>query len=263
VRSAEPKYSSIMRNVGKTIRAGNLLSDDGRTLIVAMDHGMIGITKGIEFMERVVESSIKGGADAVLITLGAAKRLAQKISGKLSMVLSIPFDPKYVELAAKIGADAVKTTYFGKVPLAWSDMARISSVAEAAEDWGVIYITEIVPMDEAGKTIYDLEVVKQAARIGSELGGDFVKTAYVGPASSYKAVVEASLTPIIVMGGPKMESPRDVLTMVKESLEAGAIGGAIGRNIWQYKDPEKMTKALAGIIHEDLSVEKALRLLEQ
>jgi len=257
------KYSGIMRSTGKVIRAGNLLADDGKTLVVAMDHGMIGITKGIEFMERVIDQVMKGGADAVLINLGAAKRLAPKLSGKLSMVLSIPFDPKYVELAAKIGADAVKTTYFGKVPLDWSQMEKISEVAEAAEDWGMIYMVEVVPTDESGKTIYDIEKVKQAARIGAELGGDIVKTAYVGPVSSYKDVVESCLVPIVVMGGPKMETVKDLLVMVKESVEAGAIGGAIGRNIWQYENPEKMTRAISAIIHEGVNIDEALKILEK
>lgn len=263
MRFEDLKYSCIMRNLGKMIRAGNLLADDGKTLVVALDHGMVGITHGIECMERVIDQVIRGGADGVLISLGAAKRLAPRLSGKLSIVLSIPFDPKYVELAAKMGVDAVKTTYFGKIPLDWDQMRKIGEVASAAEDWGMIYIVEVVPADDLDKPIYDLEKIKQAARIGAELGGDLVKTAYVGPPHLYrKEVVDSCLVPIVIMGGARMETEREVLTVVKESMEAGAIGGVIGRNIWQHSNPEKMTRAMSAIIHENLGVDEALRILE-
>jgi fructose-bisphosphate aldolase/2-amino-3,7-dideoxy-D-threo-hept-6-ulosonate synthase len=264
MRLEDLKYSSMTLNLGKIIRAGNLLADDGKALVVALDHGMIGITRGIEHMGRVIDQVMKGGADGVLITLGAAKRLALKLSGKISIVLSIPFDPKYVELAAKIGADAVKTMYFGKVPLEWDQMGKISEVAETAEDWGMIYMVEVVPVDESGKIIYDLEKIKQAARIGSELGGDIVKTAYVGPPSSYrKEVVDSCLAPIMIMGGPRMETARETLAIVKEAMDAGAVGGVIGRNIWQHTNPEKMTHVISAIIHENMEVDEALKILEE
>jgi DhnA family fructose-bisphosphate aldolase class Ia len=161
-----------------------------------------------------------------------------------------------------LGVDAVKTTYFGAVPLSEEKYNQFSSIARACEDWEMPWMAEVVPVDGERKIIYDVEMVKKAARIGSELGGDLVKTAYTGTVEEYKKIVRSCLTPIVVMGGPKMENIKDVLQMVKNSVEAGAAGGAIGRNIWQHMSPEKMAKAISSIIHENISVEKALKMLE-
>lgn len=89
-----------------------------------------------------------------------------------------------------------------------------------------------------------------------------MKTVYVGPVNEYRNVIETCPVPIVVMGGPKVSNEKEFLQMIKNSIEAGAIGGAIGRNIWQYKDPEKMTRAISKIIHEDITVEEALKILE-
>jgi fructose-bisphosphate aldolase/2-amino-3,7-dideoxy-D-threo-hept-6-ulosonate synthase len=250
------------KSVGKILRLAHILRDDGRTLVVAMDHGMMGITEGIEEALNVVEKVIEGEADAILVNLGVARKVAETVKGKIAVVLTIPYDPKYVELAAKLGVDAVKTTYFGPIPLSEEKYNQFSAIGRACEEWGMPYIAEVVPVDEKGKTIYDVETVKKAARIGAELGGDMVKTAYTGTVEEYRSIVKACPVPIVVMGGPKMENDKDVLQMVKNSVDAGAAGGAIGRNIWQHKDPAKMAKAISKIIHDNITVEEALKILK-
>lgn len=254
---SETDYSKI----DKIGRLRNIFSKDDKALIVAMDHGMIGNISGLEDIVKIAEKMMIGGADALLVTPAAGKYLVRKLGKKIPLVLSIPYDEKYVEYAVKLDADAVKTTYFGSVPLNWENMHMIWKVSLAAEEWGIPYIVEIVPCDEKGKIIYDVEKIKQAARIGAELGGDIVKTAYVGPPSRYQEVVKASFIPITVMGGPKMESVKEVLVMLKEAVEAGASGGTIGRNIWQHENPEKVVKALTCILHEGKDVEEALKMI--
>jgi DhnA family fructose-bisphosphate aldolase class Ia len=251
-----------MKKIGKNLRLNRILKSDGRTLVVAMDHGMGGTTEGIEDIVDVVRKMVEGGADAVMVNFGAVKRIVENFGGKIGIVLTIPFDPKYVEFAAKLGVDAVKTTYFGPVPLNEEKYNQFSSIGRACEEWCIPWMAEVVPVDAQGKTIYDVKVIKKAARIGSEVGGDIVKTAYAGTVEEYKDVVKSCLAPIVVMGGPKMESEKDVLQMVKNSVDSGAVGGAIGRNIWQHKDPTKMAKAISKIIHENITVEEALKILE-
>ena len=250
-------------NTGKVLRTGRIVAKDGKHLVIALDHGMIGMTKGIEDIEETVRKVTQGGADALLVNPGIAKKVASYASGKIGIVMTIPFDPSFVKLAVKLGVDAVKTTYFGSVPLSEDKYNQFSAIGLAAEEWGIPYMAEVVPVDAQGKTIYEIEEIKKAARIGAELGGDMVKTAYAGTPMEYRKVVKACPVPITVMGGPKMESIADLLKMVKDSIDAGAIGGTIGRNIWQYKDPEKMTRAIVKVIHENESVEEALKILRE
>jgi len=67
------------KSVGKILRLAHILRDDGRTLVVAMDHGMIGITEGIEEALNVVEKVIEGEADAILVNLGIARKVAETV----------------------------------------------------------------------------------------------------------------------------------------------------------------------------------------
>jgi fructose-bisphosphate aldolase/2-amino-3,7-dideoxy-D-threo-hept-6-ulosonate synthase len=252
-----------MPSIGKRLRLSRLTRKDGKTLIVAIDHGIVGITEGIENVLGIVEKVIEGGADAVLVNFGVARKIIEKFGGSVAIVLTIPFDPKYVELAVKMGVDAVKTTYFGPVPLSEDKYNKFSAVGQACEEWEIPWVAEVVPVDDQNKTIFEIEMIKKAARIGSEVGGDIIKTAYTGTPSDYRKVIEASLAPIVVMGGPKMENVKDVLQITKDSIDAGAIGGAIGRNIWQHKDPVKMTRAIVSVIHENATTEEALEILNR
>jgi class I fructose-bisphosphate aldolase/fructose-bisphosphate aldolase/2-amino-3,7-dideoxy-D-threo-hept-6-ulosonate synthase len=55
-----------MCNIGKILRLGHIVKDDNRTLIVALDHGFMGIIQGLEDIEKVISKVIAGGADAIM-----------------------------------------------------------------------------------------------------------------------------------------------------------------------------------------------------
>lgn len=58
-----------------------------------------------------------------------------------------------------------------------------------------------------------------------------------------------------------MDSDRDILEMVKGSVEAGGAGVSIGRNVFQHASPQKMIEAMSAIIHRDMSVDDAMKIL--
>ena len=60
-----------------------------------------------------------------------------------------------------------------------------------------------------------------------------------------------------------MDSDRDILEMVKGSIDAGGSGASIGRNVFQHQNPTKIVKALCSLVHEDATVEEALKVLDQ
>jgi fructose-bisphosphate aldolase/2-amino-3,7-dideoxy-D-threo-hept-6-ulosonate synthase len=47
--------------------------------------------------------------------------------------------------------------------------------------------------------------------------------------------------------------------MVRGAVDAGAAGVSMGRSIFQHDDPEAITRAVAGVLHDDLSAGDALR----
>ena len=102
-----------------------------------------------------------------------------------------------------------------------------------------------------------LDAVKLAARLGCELGADWVKVPYV---EGFQEVTASCYKPVVILGGSRSGSILEVFEEVKVALEAGAGGITMGRNIFESDDPRAMTAALAAMIHQDASVEEALEI---
>ncbi|MCD6312212.1 MAG: fructose-bisphosphate aldolase [Thaumarchaeota archaeon] len=251
--------------VDKILRMAEIFRRGKKTFIAAMDHGLfIGPVAGIKDVQKTVQEMLAGGADAFFFTPGIAKIVANHIAGKAGLVMSIPDDETSVIEAVKAGAVGVKTTYFGPVPLSQEKNRQLTRVAHACDEWNMVYVIEVAPMDpETNRLIYDPDVVAMAARIGAEIGGDIVKTVYTGNCETFRQVVESCPVPIVILGGPKVESDLEVLKWVKGCVDAGGAGVAMGRNIWQHENPRAMAKAISKILHENASVEEAYKELSK
>ncbi len=92
-------------------------------------------------------------------------------------------------------------------------------------------------------------IVAYGARIGLELGADIVKVKYTGSVESFRWVVQsASPTKVVMSGGPITKTDDEFLSRVKDVLKAGAVGIAVGRNVWQRKDPLSISEKIYRII---------------
>jgi putative autoinducer-2 (AI-2) aldolase len=74
----------------------------------------------------------------------------------------------------------------------------------------------------------------------------------------FDKVVNGCPVPVVIAGGPKCETEKEVLDFVYDGLQKGAIGVNLGRNIWQSPQPVAMAKALQALIHQNLNVKQAL-----
>jgi len=88
-----------------------------------------------------------------------------------------------------------------------------------------------------------------------------VKTLYTGNPDTFKTVVEGCPVPVIIAGGPKSNTDNELLNMVKGAMDSGAVGVAMGRNIFQHSHPENITRAISNIIFDNSSVESAMEVI--
>ena len=56
-----------------------------------------------------------------------------------------------------------------------------------------------------------------------------------------------------------MNSTKDFLQVVHDSVKAGGAGLSVGRNVFQHPNRKQLVRVLRGIVHEDWTVEKALQ----
>jgi putative autoinducer-2 (AI-2) aldolase len=92
------------------------------------------------------------------------------------------------------------------------------------------------------------------------LGARIVKTYWC---ENFDKVVDGCPVPVVMAGGPKVDTELQVFEFVHDGMEKGAIGVNLGRNIWQNEYPVPMIKALRAIIHEKAPVKEANDIFEQ
>ena len=109
----------------------------------------------------------------------------------------------------------------------------------------------------------DPEKIIPLVRQAVELGADIIKADPTDDVSAYHKVIEiAGTVPVLIRGGGKV-SDREILARTKAVIEQGAAGIVYGRNIIQHENPTGITRALMGIVHEELSVGQAMAYLEK
>jgi len=86
-----------------------------------------------------------------------------------------------------------------------------------------------------------------------------VKTVYTGSPETFREVVRGCPVPVVVAGGPKLDSERAALAMVEGAIAGGAAGVSFGRNVFQSKDPIGITRAIARILFDGASADDVYR----
>ena len=164
-----------------------------------------------------------------------------------------------VEEALRLGADAVAVTAFPGSPKEEATLESLALMIGAAHAWGLTVIAEMVPGGFDSAPEYRTQAnIALSVRVAAELGADFVKTPYT---AGFEAVTSTCYVPVVILGGAKRGSEREMLADIKAAVGAGGSGVAIGRNIFQADDPAAMTAAVAAILHQGVSVDEALSIM--
>jgi class I fructose-bisphosphate aldolase len=268
---------------GKTVRLNRLFdARSHRSITVAVDHGIGGVPTGLERPREALEAVLAGEPDGLIVTPGLLKSCADLFAGRGRPALfaaadvapgsTYPGGPgggeEYrlmagVEELLRLGADGVKMLLiFGRESAAAhaDNIERVAAMARACESWGVPLMVEPVLW---GRTVPDAERahsrrVQSIARIAIELGADLLKVPYPDDPEAFRTLVEASPVPVLILGGPRAETERELLATVAAAFQAGGRGIAFGRNVFQHRRPEAVIRALRSLAHEGADVEAAL-----
>jgi putative autoinducer-2 (AI-2) aldolase len=100
----------------------------------------------------------------------------------------------------------------------------------------------------------DARYLALCSRIAAELGARVVKT-YWCP--NFEKVVGGCPAPVVMAGGPHVDTEREVFDFVHDGIQKGAIGVNLGRNVWQNEYPVAMIRALRAIIHDKATPKEA------
>lgn len=256
-------------------RFHRLFGSDGRSVVIAMDHGITdGAVAGLESPEPVLAQVIAGGADVILTSVGIARHFSKQLKD-VGLILrcdgaTSPLLEHQRELLLGVndvlntGADAAAAMYFPGIVNGHTSTIYFPRLASEAHRWNIPIMAEALPYGfEAHPASHEVNAVADTCRMAIENGADVIKTFYTGERESFGKIIRSCYRPVLVLGGPKTRSDREFLTSIRDALDAGAAGVVIGRNVWQSPSPLAMTQALVALVHRDASVDDALRILSE
>jgi class I fructose-bisphosphate aldolase len=236
---------------------------DGKALLMAFDHAVEHgpyVYEGINLDPKRIVEIAKHGADGIILHVGAAKYVG-KIPKNLALIIKVTartnLAPNMIEEivtrvdeALACGADAIAATVYVGCEKEWYMLRNLAQLKLECMKRKLPLIAFMYPRVKGMKK-NDVKAVWYAARLGAELGVDAVKTYYTGSKQSFAKVVEDCFVPVVVAGGKKVKTTK-FLEQVKDVMEAGASGLAVGRNVWarDKKDAIKILEKLRKIVHD-------------
>lgn len=239
--------------------------DTGRAVMLAVDHGYFqGPTHGLENPRKAIEPLLPY-ADSIMLTRGLLRTsvdpdkgipVVLRVSGGTSMVgqdLSNESITTSVDEAVRLNASALALSIFVGSTYEHQTLVNLAKLVDEGEKYGL----PVLAVTAVGKEmVRDARYLGLACRIAAELGAKIVKTYYC---QDFEKVVEGCPVPVIIAGGKKIPE-LDALQMSYDSVQHGAVGVDMGRNIWQSEHPVAMIRAVRAIVHENASVKQAYDL---
>ncbi|HYD02758.1 MAG TPA: fructose-bisphosphate aldolase [Alphaproteobacteria bacterium] len=251
---------------------------NGRSLLLAYDQGLEHGPKDLNLLtsdpKYIFDIALEGMYNGVIVQAGIAEKyyhgyykdvpLVIKLNGKTSFMDVAPISRQNcsVDRAIKLGASAVGYTIYTGSPHEAEMFVEFSNIVEKAHDYGIPVIAWMYPRGPKIANDLDTDVLAYSARVGLELGADFLKMKYNNNPEGFKWAVRcAGRAKVLVAGGAEMEE-HAFLRMADEIMKTGAAGIAVGRNVWQHDKPYSITTAIRKLIHEGMSIDDALKLYE-
>jgi len=254
---------------GMANRMAQLVQRDGRAVFLPVDHGYFqGPTRRLEEPRKTIEPLLPY-ADAFFLTRGVlrssvdpdnAKPIILRVSGGTSMVgkdLANEGITTSMEEAIRLNVSAVGISIFVGSEYERDSLLNLAKLVDEGEKYGI----PVMAVTAVGKELEkrDARYLALASRIAAELGARVVKTYWC---EDFDKVVRGCPVPVVMAGGPRVDTELGVFEFVHDGMQKGAIGVNLGRNIWQNDFPVAMIKAVRAIIHENASPKQAQELFD-
>ncbi len=255
---------------GKKNRLSRIIQKDGHTVMLALDHGyFLGPTRMLEKPGETIKPLIPY-ADALMLSRGVLRNcfdpqekvpVVLRVSGGTSVIgkdLSDEGIATSMEDAVRLNASAVALSIFVGTVHEKQTILNLAKLVDEGEKAGM----PVLAVTAVGKELEkrDARYLGLCCRIAAEFGASFVKTYYC---EGFEKVVEGCPVPLVIAGGPKLETELDALKMAYDAIQKGAVGVDMGRNIWQSPNAIPMIKAVRAVVHDNHTPKEALEVFEK
>jgi class I fructose-bisphosphate aldolase len=257
------------------------LCRDGKVLILAYDHGL---EHGpVDFRdvpesadpERTFEAATHPAVTSVAVQKGIAEALYPSYEDSVDLLLKLNGTSNLwmgepdsavnctVDYAEQLGASSVGFTVYGGSNHEIEMVEEFREAQEAARHRDLPVVMWSYPRGQGLKNDTKPSTISYAARLALELGADVAKVKHPGSREAMEDAVRMAGPTKVVMSGGSKTTDREFLASVKETIDAGGKGLAVGRNVWQREDPTRILDALEQVIFEESTVDEALAAAER
>lgn len=251
-------------------RLHRIIQPDGRTMMLAVDHGyFLGPTTRLEEPRKTIEPLLPY-ADAIMLTRGILRNCVDpttnipvvlRVSGGSTIVgadLANETITTSIQDAVRLNVSAVALSIFVGSDYEHQTLANLAFLVDEAIEHGI----PVLAVTAVGKELEkrDARYLSLCCRVAAELGAHFVKTYYC---ENFEKVTGGCPVPIVVAGGPKTDNEMDAFELAYNAIQEGAIGVDMGRNIWQNDHPVAMIQAMRAVIHENKTPKEAYELFQE
>ncbi len=253
---------------GLSNRLNRIIKEDGRTLMLAVDHGyFLGPITGLDRFKENIEPLLPY-ADALMLTRGMLRTqidpkfdipIVLRVSGGTSILdedLSNEGITVSMRDAIRLNVSAVALSIFVGAPGERETLLNLARLIDEANDYGIPVLAVTAVGREMAR---DVKYLSLCCRIAAELGAHFVKTYYC---EGFERIIETCPIPVVIAGGKKIPE-RDALQLAHNAISKGAAGVDMGRNIFQSDSPVGMIRAVRAIVHDNASVDKAYEIYQE
>jgi 3-hydroxy-5-phosphonooxypentane-2,4-dione thiolase len=236
--------------------------DTGKTVMLAFDHGyFMGPTSGLERLDILIPK-LAEHADCLMGTRGAIrtsvpanynKAIALRASSGSSVLQDdLSHESMVVDIddAIKMNASALAIQTFIGADGQKETIQELNKAVNLGSKYSIPTMGVVAVGKQMERTT---KFFLLATRMLAEFGAQIVKTYYC---EDFEKVASACPVPLVVAGGKKVPE-KEALTLAYNSIQGGAAGVDMGRNIFQSKHPEEMIQAVNKVVHEGYSDNEA------
>ncbi len=242
---------------------------DGHTVMLAIDHGyFLGPVTKLEKPAETIEP-LTQYADALMLSRGVLRScidpaldlpMVLRVSGGNSIVgddLSHEDITVCMEEAVRMNVAAMALSIYVGAKYQHQTLVAFSRLVDKGQRYGIPCLAVTAVGKELEKR--DAKYLALCCRIASELGAQFVKTYYC---EEFEKVAGTCPVPLVIAGGPKLNTVYDAFRIAYEAISAGAKGVDMGRNIWQSEHPVATMRGIRSVVHEGATADEAGKLYD-
>jgi DhnA family fructose-bisphosphate aldolase class Ia len=236
----------------------------GRALLLSFTSGLeLGPVSGLSDLPATVCALAETGLiTGAVVNAGAARslfdRLADLPCGLIvglfggTMLTSRPDHREQVcslEHAIRVGADAVLAT----IGLGSADeslhLRLCGQIVREAALWGLPVVLRVDTTQTDARRQYSATLSGHGARLAYELGADLVVVNYSDSGAAFADAMLGVSIPVLIGGGPHMETDEALLSSVAQAMKGGAQGVALAAPLFWRDGPTTALNDLAQIVY--------------